>query len=64
LLRTFGSLSFTHIAGKYLNAYAGEAAWREDYRRTDNGNQAARVGFAAMASRQSRQWTGYWQRNS
>jgi hypothetical protein len=51
-----------HIAGKYLNAYAGEAAWREDYRRTDNGNQAARVGFAAMASRQSRQWAGYWQR--
>jgi transposase-like protein len=50
------------IAGKYLNAYAGEAAWREDHRRTDNGNQAAKVGFAAMASRQSRQWAGYWQR--
>ncbi len=51
-----------HIAGKYLNAYAGEAAWREDHRRTDNGNQAAMVGFAAMASKQSRQWAGYWQR--
>ncbi len=51
-----------HIAGKYLNAYAGEAAWREDYRRLDNGNQSAKVGFAAMASGISRQWSGYWQR--
>ena len=50
-----------HIAGKYLNAYAGEAAWREDHRRTDNGNQAARVGAALMGAGVSRQWAGYWQ---
>ncbi|MFN3945345.1 MAG: IS1595 family transposase [Allosphingosinicella sp.] len=51
-----------HIAGPYLNAYAGEAAWREDHRRVANGTQAALVAGAAMASRQSRSWTGYWQR--
>ena len=50
-----------HIAGPYL-AYAREAAWREDNRRVANGEQAARVGVAAMASRVSRQWKGYWQR--
>lgn len=53
-----------HIAGPYLNAYAGEAAWREDHRRVDNGKQAAMVGFAAMASKQSRKWAGYWQRSN
>ena len=51
-----------HIAGPYLYAYAGEMAWREDYRRRSNGTQATLLGAAAMASRQSRQWTGYWQR--
>jgi transposase-like protein len=47
-----------HIAGPYLNGYAREASWREDNRRVHNGGQAA------MASRQSRQWAGYWQRAS
>ncbi|WP_239805154.1 IS1595 family transposase [Croceicoccus hydrothermalis] len=51
-----------HIAGPYLYAYASEASWREDNRRVDNGSQAAMVGGAAMASRQSRVWAGYWQR--
>ncbi len=51
-----------HIAGPYLNAYASEMAWREDHRRVANGGQAALVGRAAMASRQSRTWAGYWQR--
>ena len=51
-----------HIAGPYLNAYAGEASWREDNRRVANGTQAAMVGSAALASAQSRKWAGYWQR--
>lgn len=51
-----------HIAGPYLNAYANEMAWREDHRRHANGAQTALVGRAAMASRQSRNWAGYWQR--
>lgn len=51
-----------HIAGPYLNAYAGEMAWREDNRRVANGQQAAMVTVAAMASNVSRKWAGYWQR--
>ncbi|MEZ5707913.1 MAG: IS1595 family transposase [Blastomonas sp.] len=51
-----------HIAGPYLNAYAREASWREDNRRISNGKQAMLVAGSAMRSRQSRQWTGYWQR--
>lgn len=51
-----------HIAGPYLNAYAGEAAWREDNRRVANGAQAAIVTTAAMNARQSRRFAGYWQR--
>ena len=53
-----------HIAGPYLNAYANEMVWREDHRRVANGNQAALVAGAAMASRQSRAWAGYWQRTA
>ena len=51
-----------HVAGPYLNAYAGEASWREDNRRVANGGQAAKVGVAALTGRISRQWAGYWQR--
>ena len=51
-----------HIAGPYLNQYAGEAAWREDHRRVANGTQAAMLLDAAMGSRVSRNWKGYWQR--
>jgi transposase-like protein len=51
-----------HIAGPYLGFYAREASWREDNRRVSNGDQATLVGGAAMASRVSRTWKGYWQR--
>jgi transposase-like protein len=51
-----------HIAGPYLGSYAGEAAWREDHRRKSNGGQTMIVAHAAMASKVSRQWKGYWQR--
>lgn len=51
-----------HIAGKYLNSYAGEMVWREDHRRVDNGTQAAMVAAAVMGGNVSRQWKGYWQR--
>jgi transposase-like protein len=53
-----------HIAGPYLNAYANEMAWREDHRRVANGNQAMLVAGAAMVARQSRTWSGYWQRGA
>lgn len=51
-----------HIAGPYLYSYAAEASWREDHRRKSNGGQAMLVAEAALASKVSRQWKGYWQR--
>jgi hypothetical protein len=51
-----------HIAGPYLGSYASEASWREDNRRVDNGSLAMMVGASALASQQSRNWSGYWQR--
>jgi len=37
-----------HIAGAHLNAYAGDASWREDNRRVANGGQTVMV--SALAS--------------
>lgn len=51
-----------HVSGKYLQAYANENAWREDYRRVSNGEQFQLVTGAALAHGVSRQWKGYWQR--
>lgn len=53
-----------HIAGPYLNRYAGEMAWREDRRRVSNGEQFLAVTSAALAHPVSRQWAGYWQRTA
>lgn len=50
------------IAGPYLGAYALEMAWREDNRRTSNGEQFLTATGAALAHPVSRQWKGYWQR--
>jgi len=51
-----------HIAGAYLIRYAQESAWREDHRRTANGQQVKAVAGLAMACRPSVDWCGYWQR--
>ena len=61
-LRRMETGTHHHIAGPYLYAYAGEASWREDNRRVDNGAQAAMVTRAALVSPVSRKWAGYWQR--
>jgi len=53
-----------HIAGPYLNAYAGEMSWREDNRRISNGQQFLAAVGATLARPVSRQWKGYWQRGS
>ena len=52
-----------HISGKYLHAYAGEMAWKEDNRRTANGVQHKLATGAALAHPVSRVWAGYWQRS-
>ena len=51
-----------HIAGPYLIRYAREAAWREDSRRVDNGEQIYGVVGLAMRCRPSVDFCGYWQR--
>ncbi|MET0183619.1 MAG: IS1595 family transposase, partial [Caulobacterales bacterium] len=51
-----------HFSPLYLHQYAGEMAWREDHRRTSNGDQFKAVAKAAAAHPVSRQWAGYWQR--
>lgn len=53
-----------HIAGKYLNSYAAEMAWREDTSRIANGTQFAMVMGAVAAAPQSSRWCRYWQRQS
>jgi transposase-like protein len=53
-----------HIAGRYLDAYAVEMAWREDCRRESNGTQYTMVMGAVAVAPKSDQWRGYWQRKS
>jgi len=50
------------IAGRYLDAYAGEMAWREDRRRVSNGEQFLAATGAALGHPVSRRWKGYWER--
>ena len=53
-----------HIAGAYLLRYAQEASWREDNRRSSNGEQVNCVAGLALASKPSVDFTGYWQRHN
>jgi len=52
-----------HIAGAYLLRYAQEAAWREDNRRSSNGDQTRNVATLAMRKGPSVDFSGYWQRH-
>ncbi|HEV2563217.1 MAG TPA: IS1595 family transposase [Rhizomicrobium sp.] len=52
-----------HIAGAYLLRYAQEASWREDNRRTSNGEQVHTVAALAMGRKPSVDFSGYWQRH-
>jgi hypothetical protein len=52
-----------HIAGAYLLRYAQEASWREDNRRSSNGEQVNRVAGLALANKPSVDFGGYWQRH-
>ncbi|TGP57240.1 IS1595 family transposase [bacterium M00.F.Ca.ET.230.01.1.1] len=50
------------ISGRYLHAYASEMSWREDNRRSSNGEQYLAVANASLNHPVSRVWAGYWQR--
>jgi len=52
-----------HIAGAYLLRYAQEASWREDNRRSSNGEQVNRLAGLAMQHKPSVDFSGYWQRH-
>ncbi|MDR3419990.1 MAG: IS1595 family transposase [Xanthobacteraceae bacterium] len=52
-----------HIAGAYLLRYAQEASWREDNRRSSNGEQVDRLAGLAMKQKPSVDFSGYWQRH-
>lgn len=52
------------VEGRYLDAYAGHAAWLEDHREESNGRLADRLISSALASPVSRSWKGYWQRRA
>jgi transposase-like protein len=53
-----------HIAGRYLDAYAAEMAWREDCCRESNGTQYTMVVGAVAVAPKSNQWRGYWRRRA
>jgi ISXO2-like transposase domain len=53
-----------HVAGPYLSDYASEMARRENNRRVSNGEQYLMTTSVALTHPVSRQWNGYWQRNS
>jgi hypothetical protein len=48
-----------HIAGAYLLRYAQEASWREDYRRTSNGDQVRRLSGLAVNHKPPVDFCGY-----
>ncbi len=52
------------ISAKYLASYSGEMAWREDRRRTSNGDQFRSIAACSLAHPESRVWRGYWQRRA
>ncbi len=51
-----------HISGVYLACYAREAAFREDHRRTGNGEQLRAVIGLVAKNGPSVDFCGYWQR--
>lgn len=51
-----------HISGLYLHRYAQEAAFREDHRRTSNGEQFRAVLALVTRNGPSVDFCGYWQR--
>ena len=53
---------YHHLSGAYLDRYAREAAFREDHRRTANGEQFGTVVGLVAKNGPSVDFCGYWQR--
>jgi len=53
---------YHHLSGPYLDRYAREIAFREDHRRTANGEQFAAVAGLVARNGPSVDFCGYWQR--
>lgn len=53
-----------HVSPRYLHQYAAHAAWMEDHRRMDNGSLVHHALGLALRHPVSRDWKGYWQRNT
>lgn len=51
-----------HFAGRYLDSYASEMAYREDTNRRDNGWMYKDLTSRALRKPESDVWCGYWQR--
>lgn len=59
-----GEIGHHHrISGQYLRRYAQEAAFREDRRRTSNGEQFQAIVALVAANGPSVDFCGYWQRS-
>jgi len=55
---------YYRLAGSpYLDLYAQEVSWREDYRRRPNGELWRMLLGAVTRAPKSRLWAGYWQRS-
>lgn len=52
-----------HLKRKYLDVYANEVAFREDWRRSSNGQLVKQVISRCLRARPSRDWNKYWQGN-
>tara|TARA_R110002012_G_scaffold302549_2_gene503617 strand:- start:107113 stop:108108 length:996 start_codon:yes stop_codon:yes gene_type:complete len=55
---------YHRMSGRYLQGYADEIGWREDFRRVSNGQQFAAVLRATANAPVSRSMKGYWQRRA
>lgn len=63
-LRRMVSGQHHHVSPQYLYQYANHAAWCEDNRRNSNGENAMGLLENVLTSPVSRNWKGYWQRES
>lgn len=54
--------TYFHISRQYALAYNGECAWREEHRRSPNGDQFLLLAAGALHHPSSKHWRGYYQR--